>query len=89
MLWPVLYSMVELMAFEPGRPPVRLCAAKECRLYFVDRSRSRQRRWCDAKVCGARTRSLRHYHRKGAAKRESYKRRAGIWRVKRPRKAKS
>jgi predicted RNA-binding Zn ribbon-like protein len=34
--------------------PVRRCANPECRLFFYDDSRTRQRRWCSMAVCGNR-----------------------------------
>lgn len=65
MLWPVLDSVRELVLSLKGRPHVRQCAAKDCRLFFVDRSPSGQRKWCEMKSCGHRVNSLRHYHRLG------------------------
>lgn len=85
MLWPVLFAAAELLISAKGRPHVRQCGAKDCRLFFVDRTPSRQRRWCEMKTCGNRAKSLRHYHRSGKAQREDYNRKAGLWRRKRPR----
>ena len=34
--------------------PVKRCANPECRLFFYDDSRTRQRRWCSMAVCGNR-----------------------------------
>jgi len=32
---------------------IRVCANADCRWVFVDSSRNRTRRWCEAKVCGS------------------------------------
>ena len=88
MLWPVLFSAAELLISTEGRPQVRQCALAECRLFFVDRSPSGQRRWCDMKTCGNRAKSLRYYRRRGKAEREAYNRGTGLWRTRRPRKSK-
>ncbi len=85
-LWPVLFAAAELLISTEGRPQVRQCALKECRLFFVDRSPSRQRRWCEMKTCGNRAKSLRYYRRTGKAQREDRFRGLGIWRRKKPRK---
>ncbi len=89
MLWPVLHSAAELLISTEGRPEVRQCALKGCRLFFVDRSPSRQRRWCEMKTCGNRSKSLRHYQRFGKARREKEFRDLGLWRRKKPRKKQS
>ncbi len=86
MLWPVLFAAAELLISTEGRPQVRQCALKECRLWFVDRSPSRQRRWCEMKTCGNRAKSLRHYYRHARERRDKHMRGVGIWHVRRPRK---
>ncbi len=68
-LSPILRSAVEVMAAAAGRPHVRQCAGKECQLFFVDRSPSGQRKWCDSKTCGHRAANLRYYYRTGKAER--------------------
>ncbi|MCP3957487.1 MAG: hypothetical protein GY719_06510 [bacterium] len=60
MLWPLLFSAAELLISARGRPHVRQCAFKGCLLFFVDRSPSGQRKWCDMKTCGNRAKALRH-----------------------------
>ncbi len=65
MLWPVLFSAVEFLRSLKGKPHVRQCRAKGCKLFFVDRSPSGRRVWCEMKTCGHRVKSLRHYHRLG------------------------
>ncbi len=86
MLWPILHAAAELLISTEGRPQIRQCALKECRLFFVDRSPSRQRRWCEMKTCGNRAKSLRHYRKTGKARREDHDHSLGLWRTKRPRK---
>ncbi len=65
MMWPVLLSAAELLTSAAGRPLVRQCAAPGCALFFVDRSPSGRKRWCEMKTCGNRAKSLRYYHAKG------------------------
>ncbi len=64
-LGPVLYSAVTFLPSLEGQPHVRQCAGKDCALFFVDRSRSGRRSWCEMKTCGHRINSLRYYHRRG------------------------
>lgn len=63
MLWPVLLATSELLVSEEARR-VRQCAGRDCRLFFVDRTKSRRRVWCETQVCGRREKALRHYHRR-------------------------
>ncbi len=65
MLWPVLLSAADLLISLEGRPHVRQCAAEGCTLFFVDRTPTGQRRWCEMKTCGNRAKALRYYHRRG------------------------
>ena len=46
-------SAAELIV-EGEAVPVKRCANPECRLFFYDDSRTRQRRWCSMAVCGNR-----------------------------------
>ena len=46
-------SAAELVV-EGHAAPVRRCANSDCRLFFYDDSRTRQRRWCSMAVCGNR-----------------------------------
>ena len=71
MLGPVLFSAAELLIAAAGRPHVRQCALKGCRLFFVDRSPSGQRRWCDMKTCGNRAKSRRYLERTKARRARS------------------
>jgi predicted RNA-binding Zn ribbon-like protein len=61
-LWPVLRSAAELLTSTEA-PFVRECASETCTWLFVDRSRTRRRRWCDMKTCGNRAKARRHYER--------------------------
>jgi predicted RNA-binding Zn ribbon-like protein len=60
MLWPVLRSAAEFLT--SGQLD-RLGQCPGCGWFFVDRSRSRSRRWCDMRVCGNRAKVRRHYRR--------------------------
>jgi predicted RNA-binding Zn ribbon-like protein len=46
-------SAAELI-IEGATVPVKRCANPDCRLFFYDDSRTRQRRWCSMAVCGNR-----------------------------------
>jgi predicted RNA-binding Zn ribbon-like protein len=61
-LWPIARSAADLLTSNE-RSQVRQCAADTCSWLFVDRSRTRRRRWCDMKVCGNRAKARRHYQR--------------------------
>jgi predicted RNA-binding Zn ribbon-like protein len=43
---------------EPER--LRICANPQCRIAFVDTSRTGQRKWCDMATCGNRAKAARH-----------------------------
>ena len=59
-------SAAELMV-EGAAAPVKRCANAECRLFFYDDSRTRQRRWCSMAVCGNRHKVAAFLRRKRAA----------------------
>jgi predicted RNA-binding Zn ribbon-like protein len=42
---------------------LRVCAADDCGIRFVDRSPARNRQWCSMRRCGNRTKARRHYAR--------------------------
>lgn len=65
----VLSSAFEVMVAARGRPHVRQCAAEGCRLFFIDRSPTGHRRWCQKTTCGHRAANLRYYHRRGKKER--------------------
>jgi predicted RNA-binding Zn ribbon-like protein len=50
----VARSSAEIIA-EGSRARLRLCANPRCGLFFCDKSRTRQRRWCSMAVCGNRS----------------------------------
>jgi predicted RNA-binding Zn ribbon-like protein len=50
-------------------PRVRECAGDHCTWLFLDRSRSRSRRWCSMDSCGNRAKARRHYRRARAKRR--------------------
>ncbi len=61
-VWPIVGSAAELLTGEV--PLLRECAGDPCSWLFVDRSRTRRRRWCDMKICGNRAKAKRHYDRR-------------------------
>lgn len=46
-----------------GGELLRICAAHDCGVRFVDRSPARNRQWCSMRRCGNRTKARRHYGR--------------------------
>ncbi len=68
----VAASFAELLTDgDPRR--IRVCANPDCRWVFVDGSRSRTRRWCEAGVCGSlvKVRRFRARHRHPPAHRRA------------------
>lgn len=61
-IWAVVRSAADLLT-SPSFSRVRECGAETCSWLFLDATRNRSRRWCDAKVCGNRERVRRHYWR--------------------------
>lgn len=51
----LVLSAVELMETSP-MPPIGCCAASDCDWLFIDRSKTKRRRWCDTGTCGNRAR---------------------------------
>ncbi|TDQ39811.1 CGNR zinc finger domain-containing protein [Aureibacillus halotolerans] len=43
---------------------IRKCEHEECRLYFIDTSKSGKRRWCSMELCGNRKKAAEFYARK-------------------------
>lgn len=64
-LAPVVRSAVELLR-SPEIDLLRDCANPRCGWLFLDRSRNRNRRWCDMRECGSRAKARRHYRRRQA-----------------------
>ena len=88
-LWPVMYAAAETLVATAGRPVIRQCDHPDCALYFVDRTPSLKRRWCEMKTCGNRAKSLGFYYRTGRERRDEQMRRTYQWSIKRPRKKKT
>lgn len=42
---------------------LRVCAARDCGIRFIDRSPARNRQWCSMRRCGNRSKVRRHYTR--------------------------
>jgi predicted RNA-binding Zn ribbon-like protein len=59
-------SAAELMV-EGAAAPIKRCANPDCRLFFYDDSRTRQRRWCSMARCGNRSKVAAFLQRKRAA----------------------
>lgn len=66
-LWPIVRSAADLLT-SAETSWLRECAAETCSWLFIDRSRSRRRRWCDMSTCGNRAKARRHYARQKARK---------------------
>jgi predicted RNA-binding Zn ribbon-like protein len=47
---------------------VKKCAGEKCCWLFLDRSRSRNRRWCEMRTCGSRQKARAYYRRKTASR---------------------
>jgi predicted RNA-binding Zn ribbon-like protein len=59
LLLPVARAMAELICTEDFTH-VKACEGQPCTLLFVDRTRSRARRWCSMAVCGNRAKQAAH-----------------------------
>jgi predicted RNA-binding Zn ribbon-like protein len=64
-IWPIAKSAADLLV-SAEIPLLRRCNGLTCGWLFLDRSRTRQRRWCDMRVCGNRTK-VRNFHRRHRA----------------------
>ena len=62
-IWPIVRSAANLLTSEEAIS-TRECASETCSWLFVDRSRTRRRRWCDMSTCGNRAKARRHYQRR-------------------------
>ena len=62
-IWPALISAADLLT-STDLSRVRECAGEGCGWLFLDRSKSRTRRWCDMTVCGNRAKVRRHRSRR-------------------------
>jgi len=61
-LWPVVRSAADLLV-SSERAQLRECQSETCSWLFVDRSRTKQRRWCSMSTCGNRAKVRRFYQR--------------------------
>src|SRR5574341_1964721 len=62
-LWPVVRSAAELLV-SPERAQLRDFQCDTCSWLFVDRSRTKQRRWCSMRTCGNRAKVRRFHERR-------------------------
>jgi predicted RNA-binding Zn ribbon-like protein len=58
----VAWSAAGILA-SPDLRLLRECASPECGWLFVDRSRRKNRRWCEMSECGNRAKARRYYRR--------------------------
>jgi predicted RNA-binding Zn ribbon-like protein len=56
-----IINTIELACDHPNR--IRTCDHPQCVLWFLDTSKSGQRRWCSMDTCGNRAKASRHYNR--------------------------
>lgn len=63
LLWPVAWSAAGLLVSDE-RNEVRECASDRCSWLFVDRSRTKKRRWCSMRTCGNRAKVHRFQQRR-------------------------
>jgi predicted RNA-binding Zn ribbon-like protein len=56
----IALDAIELLT---GGELLRVCAAHDCGIRFVDHSPARNRQWCSMRRCGNRTKARRHYGR--------------------------
>jgi predicted RNA-binding Zn ribbon-like protein len=66
MLWPVVDAAVTLLTSDAAKR-VRACEGSTCLWLFIDKSRQRNRRWCDMSTCGNRAKARRHYRRRAGS----------------------
>jgi predicted RNA-binding Zn ribbon-like protein len=66
LLWPVAWSAAGLLVSDE-RNDVRECASDRCSWLFVDRSRTKKRRWCSMRTCGNRAKVHRFQQRRRRA----------------------
>jgi predicted RNA-binding Zn ribbon-like protein len=63
----VVWSAARLLT-SPDLKLLRACANPECGWLFLDRSRRKNRRWCEMRECGNRAKARRYYRRHSAKK---------------------
>lgn len=62
-IYMIIHSIIETLDTIPTHR-IRSCEHPECRLYFVDTSKSGKRRWCSMELCGNRQKAAEFYARK-------------------------
>ncbi|MBE5102336.1 CGNR zinc finger domain-containing protein [Priestia aryabhattai] len=62
-LYMIIYSVIQTLDTIPTHR-IRNCEHPECRLSFVDTSKSGKRRWCSMELCGNRQKAAEFYARK-------------------------
>ncbi len=62
-LYMIIHSIIQTLDTVPIQR-IRNCEHAECRLYFVDTSKSGKRRWCSMELCGNRQKAAEFYARK-------------------------
>lgn len=73
MLWPVIHSAAHLLT-SAARSRVSRCPGQDCDLFFIARDSGSPQKWCSS-TCGARSRSVKHYHRRVKPQRKELQRR--------------
>lgn len=63
----IVRAAVEVLASDDIER-VKRCAAEKCCWLFMDRSRSRNRRWCEMRTCGSQHKAKAYYKRKTVAR---------------------
>jgi predicted RNA-binding Zn ribbon-like protein len=66
LLWPVVWSAAHLLV-SPERKDLRECQSDRCSWLFIDRSRTKGRRWCSMRTCGNRAKVRRFQERRRRA----------------------
>ncbi len=66
-LWLLAFAAAELLT-SPQIARVRTCGTSTCKWLFLDSSKSQNRRWCNMRVCGNRTKARRYYHKDSAGR---------------------
>ncbi|MBV8638413.1 MAG: ABATE domain-containing protein [Candidatus Eremiobacteraeota bacterium] len=59
LLFPIATALAELLS-EVDFADVKACEGAQCSLLYVDRTRTRGRRWCSMAVCGNRSKQAAH-----------------------------
>lgn len=59
--WTVADTYLDLLDRSADR--IRRCQHPECVLWYLDTSKSGNRRWCSMSICGNRAKAARHYRR--------------------------